>query len=46
VIEEVKHFLSNNFEMQDLGEANIIFNIKLSRDGDGGVMLSRQYTHK
>jgi hypothetical protein len=39
VIEELKHFLSNNFEMKDLGEANVILNIKISRDIDGGVTL-------
>ena len=39
VIEEVKEFLTNNFEMKDLGEANVILNIKLLRDGNGGVTL-------
>ena len=39
VIEEVKEFLSNNFEMKDLGEADVILNIKLLREGDGGVTL-------
>ena len=37
VIEEVKEFLSKNFEMKDLGEADVILNIKLQREGDGGV---------
>jgi hypothetical protein len=47
VIEEVKHFLSNNFEMKDLGEANVILNIKLSRDSDGGVtLLQSHYVEK
>jgi hypothetical protein len=32
----VKNFLSNNFEMKDLGEADVILNIKLLREGDGG----------
>jgi hypothetical protein len=31
VIEEVKDFLSKNFEMKDLGEAEVILNIKLLR---------------
>jgi hypothetical protein len=35
----VKKFLSNNFEMKDLGEADVILNIKLLREGDGGVTL-------
>ena len=39
VIEEVKEFLTNNFEMKDLGEADVIINIKLLREGDGGVTL-------
>jgi hypothetical protein len=39
VIEEVKDFLSKNFEMKDLGEAEVILNIKLLRDGDDGVTL-------
>jgi len=40
VIKEVKDFLSNNFEMKDLGEADVILNIKLLREeGNGGVTL-------
>ena len=39
VIKEVKDFLSSNFEMKDLGEANVILNIKLPREGNGGVTL-------
>jgi hypothetical protein len=47
VIEEVKKFLSNNFEMNDLGEANVILNIKLLREGDGGVtLLQSHYVEK
>ena len=29
VIKEVKYFLSQSFEMKDLGEADVILNIKL-----------------
>jgi hypothetical protein len=29
--QEVKEFLSQNFEMKDLGEADVILNIKLVR---------------
>ena len=43
VIEKVKEFLSNNFEMKDLGEANVILNIKLLREGDGGVTLLQSH---
>jgi hypothetical protein len=39
VIKEVKEFLSQSFEMKDLGEADVILNIKLVREGDGGVTL-------
>jgi hypothetical protein len=47
VIEEVKKFLSCNFEMKDLGEADVILNIKLLREGDGGVtLLQSHYVEK
>jgi hypothetical protein len=39
MIEKVKEFLTNNFEIKDLGEADVILNIKLLREGDGGVTL-------
>ena len=37
VIEEVKGFLSRNFEIKDLGEADVILNIKILREGNDGV---------
>ena len=40
VIKEVKDLLSNNFEMKDLGEVDVILNVKLLREGNGGVTLS------
>jgi hypothetical protein len=43
VIKEVKEFLSQNFEMDDLGEADVILNIKLVREGDGGVTLTQSH---
>jgi hypothetical protein len=44
---EVKEFLANNFEMKDLGEADVILNIKLLREGDGGItMLQSHYVEK
>jgi hypothetical protein len=47
VIEEVKKFLSCNFEMKDLGEADVILNIKILREGDGGVtLLQSHYVEK
>ena len=36
VIEEVKGFLSSNFEIKDLRETDVILNIKLLREGIGG----------
>jgi hypothetical protein len=47
VIEEVKNLLSSNFEMKDLGEVDVILNIKLVREGDGGVtLLQSHYVEK
>jgi hypothetical protein len=43
VIKEVKDFLLNNFEMKDLGEADVILNIKLKREGNGGVTLLQSH---
>jgi len=43
VINEVKEFLSNNFKMKDLGEADDILNIKLVREGNGGVTLLQSH---
>ena len=43
VIEEVKGFLSSNFEMKDLGEADVILNIKLLREGNGRVTLMQSH---
>jgi len=43
VIEEVKKLLSSNFDMKDLGEADVILNIKLIREGDGGVTLLQSH---
>jgi hypothetical protein len=43
VIKEVKDFLSQNFEMKDLEEADVILNIKLVKEGDGGVTLLKSH---
>ena len=43
VVEKVKNFLSNNFEMKDLGEADVILNIKLLREGNGGITLVQSH---
>jgi len=39
VIEEVKRFLSQSFEMKDIGVVDVILNKKLLREGNGGVTL-------
>ena len=43
VIKEVKEFLSNNFEIKDLGDADVILNIKLLREGDGDPTMWKRY---
>jgi hypothetical protein len=43
VIKEVKEFLSNNFETKDLGEVDVILNIKLLKEGNGGVTLVQSH---
>ena len=43
VIQEVKNFLSQSFEMKDMGEADVILNIKLLREGNGGVTLVQSH---
>jgi Reverse transcriptase (RNA-dependent DNA polymerase). len=43
VIEEVKDFLSKNFEMNDLGMADVILNIKLLRGDKGGITLVQSH---
>ena len=47
VIKEVKDFLSQSFEMKDLGEADVILNIKLVKESNGEVTLTQsQYVEK
>jgi hypothetical protein len=43
MIKEVKDFLSSNFEMKDLCEADVILNIKLLREGNDGVTLVQSH---
>jgi hypothetical protein len=43
VIKEVKDFLSHCFEMKDLGVADVILNIKLLKDDDGGITLLQSH---
>ena len=46
VIEEVKKLLSSNFEMKDLREVDVILNIKLIKEGNGGVTLLQSHYMK
>jgi hypothetical protein len=43
VINDVKSFLSKSFDMKDLGEANMILNIKLIK-ANGGITLSQSHS--
>jgi hypothetical protein len=43
VLKETKDFMSNNFEMKDLGEAGVILNIKLLREDNGGITLVQSH---
>ena len=43
VIKEVKDFLSQSFEMKDLGEADVILNIKLVKESNSGVSLTQSH---
>ena len=43
LIKEVKDFLSRCFEMKDLGVPNVILNIKLLRDENGGITLLQSH---
>jgi hypothetical protein len=44
MIKEVKDFLSNSFELKDLGVADVILNIKLHREeGNGGISLVQDH---
>jgi hypothetical protein len=43
VIKEVKEFLSQSFEMKDLEDADVILNIKLVKESNGGVILTQSY---
>ena len=46
VINEVKSFLSKSFDMKDLGEADVILNIKLIKVENGITLSQSQYVEK
>ena len=46
VINEVKSFLSKSFDVKDLGQADVILNIKLIRDESGITLTQSHYVEK
>ncbi|WVZ54109.1 hypothetical protein U9M48_004964 [Paspalum notatum var. saurae] len=46
VINEVKSFLSTKFDMKDLGEADVILNVKLIKDESGITLSQTHYVEK
>jgi hypothetical protein len=46
VINDVKSFLSKSFDMKDLGEADVILNIKLIKDENGITLSQSHYVEK
>jgi hypothetical protein len=42
VINEVKTFLCQNFDMKDMGEVDVVLNIKLIK-GDNGITLTQSH---
>ena len=46
VINKVKSFLSKCFDMKDLGEADVILNIKLIKNESGIVLTQSHYVEK
>ena len=43
MIKEVKEFLSQSFEMTDLGKGDVILNINLVKESNGGVILTQSH---
>ena len=46
VVNEVKSFLSKSFDMKDLGEADVILNIKLIKNENGLTLSQSHYVEK
>ena len=46
VINEVKSFMSKSFDMKDLGEADVILNIKLIKNENGITLTQSHYVEK
>ena len=46
VIDKIKSFLSRCFDMKDLGPADVIMNIKLTKNENGITLSQAHYTEK
>lgn len=46
VINDTKSYLSHNFDMKDLGEADVILNIKVTKGEDGITLSQSHYVEK
>jgi hypothetical protein len=46
IVNEVKSFLSKSFDMKDLGEADVILNIKLIKEESGITLSQSHYVEK
>ena len=46
VVHDAKHFLASNFDMKDLGEANVILGINILRDNDCITLSQSHYVEK
>ena len=46
VIKDVKSFLSNNFDIKDLGPMDVILGIKLIKKDDGIILTQSHYVEK
>ena len=45
-INEIKRMLASNFDMKDMGEANVILGIKVTRVSDGIRLSQEHYIEK
>jgi hypothetical protein len=46
VVHDTKRFLSSNFDMKDMGEANVILGIKILRDNNCIILSQSHYVEK
>jgi hypothetical protein len=46
IIKEVKSFLLQNFDMKDLGEADVILNIELNKTENGMTLMQSHYVEQ